>query len=412
MLPQTTALRKIAGLRKRIKGIQGGQGAGKTFSILMLLINHAYSKSNKEIFIASEELSKMRITVIKDFIGVMNAFKIFDPKCWVDGTLYRFDNGSFIKFIGLDKEDIGKGLRSDIIFVNEANKIKFDTYRELTSRAQQVFIDFNPNRKFWFHNEIMTRDDCDFLKLTYLDNEQLSVTETKEILRYKERGYDAEGNIINQYWANMWRVYGLGEVGQVEGRIYNWKPIAYNDYLKIPKRQYYGVDWGKVDPFAVVECKYSDGNLYVHEMNYASENEMERNMPSHQLQSIRANDNGEHEGLIGWLFTKLNIEKSSAIVCDNNRPTKILSLRNAGWDYAIAVGGKSKLLDRIGILSGMNIFYTDCSKNIETEQENYCYSKDRHGVVQEEPIDQDNHTIDAIAYCCQYMFDEGVIKTI
>lgn len=408
----TKALRKIAALRKRIKGIQGGQGAGKTFSILMLLVNHAYSNPNKEIFIASEELSKMRITVIKDFINIMRLFDIFNPTLWVDGTLYRFDNGSFIKFIGLDKADIGKGLRSDIMFVNEANKIKFDTYRELTSRAKQIFIDFNPNAKFWFHTEVEPRNDCDFIKLTFEDNEFLSKEERGEIMRYKEKGFNTDGTIKSQYWANMWRVYGLGEVGQVEGRIYNWKPIPLETYQAIEKRVYIGCDWGKVDPFAIVECKYHDGNLYVHELNYESENEIERRLSPTELHQIKAGSTEENEGLIGWVFNRVNVKKNTIIVCDNNRPNKIISLRRSGWEYAVAVGGKSKLLDRIGMLNGLNVFYTDASKNIEFEQENYCYSKDKFGAIQEEPTDQNNHTIDAIAYAVQQMFGDGIIKNV
>src|SRR5882757_3677908 len=184
-LQATTALRKISALRKKIWCIQGGQGAGKSVSILIILANHASNNLNKEIFIASDELSKMRITIIKDFIKVMQSFGIFDRSRWTDGVLYRFANGSFIRFIGLDKEDIGKGLRSDVIFVNEANKVKFDTYRELTSRAKRVIIDFNPNKRFWFQNEVLTRDDCDFIKLTYKDNEYLSIEEKNEILGYK-----------------------------------------------------------------------------------------------------------------------------------------------------------------------------------------------------------------------------------
>lgn len=408
----TTALRKIASLRKRIKGIQGGQGAGKTYAILILLINHASSNVNKEIFIASEELSKMRITVIKDFVSILKGFGIYKKEYFTDGTMYRFPSGSFIKFIGLDKEDIGKGLRSDIVFVNEANKIKFDAYRELTSRAKQIFIDFNPNKKFWFHTEVMPRNDCDFIKLTYKDNEYLSKEEVSEILRYKERGYDKEGNVINQYWANMWRVYGLGEIGQVEGRIYTWQPIPYDKYLQINKKIYYASDWGKVDPWAIVELKYSDGTLYVHELNYSSENEIERNLSPAQKSQIHAADDGDHEGLMGWMFKKLKIPYSGIIVCDNNRVNKILSLRRSGWEYAVGVKGKSKVIERIGTLAGLNIVYTDCSKNIEYEQENYCYDKDKFGVMQEEPIDQDNHTIDAITYGVEFMFKEGIIKNL
>lgn len=429
ILQPTTALRKITSLKKRIRGIQGGQGAGKTIAILMLLVNHASSQPNKEIFVASDELSKMRITVIKDFLKVMMGFGIFNRNHWIDGTLYRFPNGSFIKFIGLDKEDIGKGLRSDVMFVNEANKIKFDTYRELTSRAKQIFIDFNPNKKFWFHTEIQIRNDCDFIKLTYLDNEFLGREERAEILRYKERGYAQNeiGNyavnekgelvVINQYWANMWRVYGLGEVGQVEGRIYTWQSIPYEQYLKIDKQEVVGNDWGKVDPWAVVGLKYHDGNLYCDEKNYASENEIERELPQTVLHQIRGSetiqaDGEKHDGLVSWKFKQFGIPYEAIIVCDNNRPNKIRSLRRAGWEYALAVGGKTDLINRIGILSGLNIFFTDRSKNIEYEQETYCYDKDSSGVLLEKPIDQDNHTIDAIAYGTSYMFSSGIIKNI
>ena len=410
----TTALRKISSLKKKIWGIQGGQGAGKTYSILLLIINHCIVNKKKEVYIVSAELSKMRDTVIKDFVNIC---RFLNVKVSFTGLINGspradFDSGSFVRFIGLDKEDVGKGLRSDIVFVNEANKTNFNTYRELTSRAKRIIIDFNPNKKFWFHNEILTRDDCDFLKLTFKDNEFLSNEERNEILRYKEKGFDNNGNVINQYWANMWRVYGLGEVGQVEGRIYNWKSISYEDYLKINKDVYYGVDWGKVDPFAIVEVKYNDGTLYVHEKNYKSENEIERELTQTQLHQIKAGDNEEQEGLMGWLFSKLNISKNCIISCDNNRPNKIRSLRRSGWERAVAVGGKTDLINRIAILSGLDIIYTDCSKNIEYEQENYCYSKDNAGTLQEKPIDQDNHTIDAIAYIVQKLFELGIIKII
>lgn len=409
-LQQTTALRKIAGLTKRIWCIQGGQGAGKTFAILMLLVNHACSQAGKEIFVASDELSKMRITVIKDFLKVMMGFGIFDRSKWVDGTLYRFPNGSFIRFLGLDKEDIGKGLRSDIMFVNEANKTKFDTYRELTSRAKRVIIDFNPNKKFWAHQEVIIRNDCDFIKLTYLDNEFLGQEERNEILRYKERGFAADGiTVINQYWANMWRVYGLGETGQVEGRIYNWNSVPYDQYLSLGKVEVIGNDWGKVDPWGVVGLKYHDGSLYVDEKNYQSENEIERELSQQQLHTIRGYD---EEGLVAWKFKSFGIKYDQTISCDNNRPTKILSLRNSGWEYAVAVGAKMDLINRIGLLSGLNIFYTDRSKNIEHEQENYCYDKDTAGVLLEKPVDQDNHLIDAIAYGVSQMFKDGIIKNI
>jgi phage terminase large subunit len=421
-IQQTTALRKIANLKKRIWCIQGGQGAGKTVAILILLVNHASSNAGREIFVASDELSKMRITVIKDFLKVMIGFGIFDRSRWVDGTLYRFANGSFIRFIGLDKEDIGKGLRSDVMFVNEANKCKFDTYRELTARAKRVIIDFNPNKKFWAHREVITRDDCDFLKLTYLDNEFLGVEERNEILRYKERGFakvpetgdwavneKGELVVINQYWANMWTVYGLGIPGQVEGRIFNWTKIPTEKYTSLNKQEVIGNDWGKVDPWGVAGLKYDDGTLYVDEKNYKSENEIERELSQQQLHTIRGYD---EEGLVAWKFKQFGIKYDQNISCDNNRPTKILSLRNAGWEYAVAVGAKMDLINRIGLLSSLNICYTDRSPNIEFEQETYAYDKDKNGILLETPIDQDNHLIDGIAYGVSLMFKLGIIRNV
>ena len=118
MIQATTSLKKIAALKKRIWCIRGSQGSAKTYSILTLLINHASSKPDKEIFIVSAELTKMRNTVIKDFVKLMKLIGIYSDDRFLAGTLYRFPNGSFIKFIGLDKEDVGKGLRCDIVYFN------------------------------------------------------------------------------------------------------------------------------------------------------------------------------------------------------------------------------------------------------------------------------------------------------
>ena len=268
----TTALRKIAALRKKIRVIQGGQGAGKTISILMLLINHASGNPNKEIIIASAELTKMRLTVIKDFIKVMKSFGIYSDYNFVNGTLYRFPNGSFIKFVGLDKEDIGKGLRGDVFYLNEADKVNFETYREIASRFKNIYIDYNPNAKFWVHDEVIIRDDCDYLNLTFLDNEYLDAAERDEILLYFEKGYGIKwtNNVqskdypepISKYWANKWRVYGLGEVGIIEGAVFeNWEII--DEIPKDAKLLGGGIDFGYVNPAAAVNVyKLNDEYIF------------------------------------------------------------------------------------------------------------------------------------------------------
>src|SRR5678815_1707339 len=98
---------------------QGGQGAGKTYSLVAMLIDLALWQK-MEIIIASEELTKMRRTVIKDFTAILSKGGRFDSNSFRMGTEYTFGNGSVISFIGLDKDDVGKGLRCDILYINEA----------------------------------------------------------------------------------------------------------------------------------------------------------------------------------------------------------------------------------------------------------------------------------------------------
>ncbi len=415
MLQQTTALRKIASLKKRIWVIQGGQGAGKTFSILILIANYAQANPNKEIFIASQELTKMRITVIKDFINVMKLVGIYDPDRFTSGTFYRFPNGSFIKFIGLDKEDLGKGLRSDLVYVNEANKITFEAYRELTSRAQRVILDFNPNNQFWAHDEVLTREDAQHLILTYNDNEFLSQQERYEIELNKIRAfhdpnmepYDFPANIKSKYWRNKWNVYGLGVVGSNPNRIFDWDQCEDKFFQELEAKSYFASDWGVVDPWAVLEAKYSDGRLYLNEKNYESENEIKSRLTTTELGQVNATE----EGLVRWKFDRLGIPKNAMILCDNNRPSKVMALRQAGYDYAITAS-KVEIIEGINLLEKLKVYYTKSSKNIQYEQENYCRKVDRYGIVLEEAEDINNHLIDDARYIALFLRAQGIIKVI
>ena len=366
----TTALKKIASLRSKIRVVQGGQGAGKTISILMLLINHASSNEDREIFIVSAELTKMRLTVIKDFVKVMKSFGIYDESRFSAGTLYRFPNGSFIKFIGLDKEDVGKGLRSDVVYFNEANKVDFESYREMASRAKLIYIDYNPNAEFWVHSEILTREDHDFLVLTFQDNEFLDQEEKKEILLYRERGFDENGNEVNKYWANKWRVYGLGQVSHVEGVIFtNWQEGETPKHLPVV----YGMDFGYVhDPTTLVRVARKDSNIYVHEILYAKE------LSTEQIAKV----------------IKDNTEKDQLIVADSAEPRLIDELYYKDINIVKCRKGRDSVRFGIQKLLESNIIVTPTSDNLIRELRNYTWGDKKSNT----PIDGWDHCIDAIRY--------------
>lgn len=209
----TTALNKISGLTKKIRGVQGGQGAGKTIAILIILIDYASRYEKKEIYIVSEEFSKMRDTCIKDFRKIMGSFNLYNSNNFIAEKLYRFPNSSFIKFLSTDKDDVGKGLRSDVVYFNEANKLEYEAYRQFASRSKNIFIDFNPDREFWYHEKIKKRNDCEHIELNFEDNEFISEEELSEILSYRNEAYFEDGSVKSDYFLNLWQVYGLGQLG-------------------------------------------------------------------------------------------------------------------------------------------------------------------------------------------------------
>jgi len=95
------------------------------------------------------------------------------------------------------------------------------------------------------YTEIMNNPkmDVDFITLTYKDNEALDKNIIKSI----------ESRKGNEQW---WRVYGLGLLGEVEGRIYtDW---AITDKVTHNARLWrYGMDFGySNDPTAIIAIYY------------------------------------------------------------------------------------------------------------------------------------------------------------
>lgn len=380
----TTALRKIAGMiekgrnaGKRIFVVRGGQGAGKTIAMLMLIINSASSKEDREWIIASEELTKMRDSVIKDFLKVIKAFGIFKPERWNKSEFtYHFPNGSTIKFRPMDKDDAGKGVRVYGVYFNEVNKITFEAYNQYASRAELVLADYNPDAPFFIDDEVIPRKDCSFLQLTFKDNEHLHEVERDEILGYYQRGYNAAGEIINKYWANKWKVYGLGEIGSLIGAVFSdWEIIP-----DIPKEAHLrsgGLDFGYTnDPTAIVAVYEWNGCEIWDEVAYET-----------GLSNKKISDK-----------IKASALQSARIYCDGAEPKSVDDLKSLRVK-AIGVAGADKdILFGIEKMQEKRILVTQRSVNIISNLRDYVWATNRNGKAINEPIDKHNHAIDAARY--------------
>ena len=387
----TTATNKIAGMRKMVKIVQGGQGAGKTFSILLILINHAISVPNQEIFIASAELSKMKRTVIKDYKKLLNwVIRNYGVQCNPKDNyiLTEFANGSFINFISADKADIGKGLRSDVFFINEANKCNFEFYQAIASRSGNIYIDFNPDREFWVHSELLAENKTQFIKLTFQDNEALGENERESILDYKRKGYNEDGTIKNEYWANKWRVYGLGEIGiQVDAVFQNYSIIEAEN-INLRELLGFGLDFGfSPDPCAMVAMYKYEGKIVFEEWIYKNSLSI---TDLRNLMRTLIEQNG-YDADAFW--------QNTLILCDSASPAYIQELRQNGFSRAYAC---AKPIDAkkvaINELNANGFCVSSRSKNLIDELQKYTYRRDKDGKQTDVTSEKDDHLIDAMRY--------------
>ncbi|MEC4050654.1 phage terminase large subunit [Flavobacterium sp. SUN046] len=368
---------------KRIRVIQGGQGASKTFTILLKIIDQCILREDTSCTIFQYELTKMKRTVIRDFKKIMKETNNWVPSEWNgSSSTYTFSNGSYIEFVGLSDAEIGKGFRRDIVYFNEANKgILFESYQQVASRAKIVYIDFNPDREFWVHREVLIDENAEFIIINFTHNECLPQNEVDSILDYKKKGfinpdlenYDIPSNIKSEYWANKWRVYGLGLVGTLEGQIYKWQVIQ-----SIPPEAEllsYGLDFGFNDPTVLVELyKYGSGYI-INERLYKDKLD-----PEDLKREILA----------------LNLNSKITIRADGSRPELIKSIEKL--KLSIEPVDKNQKNDRILLLSAENIQVTRSSTNVIREMSGYVWKKAPDGSNKDVPIEIDDHSMDAALY--------------
>lgn len=378
----TTSIKKLRKLSKRIKVIPGGTSAGKTFGILPILIDRATRRSNLEISVVSESVPHLRKGALKDFLKIMKITGRYIDAHWNRTLLtYTFSNGSYIEFFSADQEDKVRGPRRNILYLNECNNVNFETYHQLAIRTDiEIWLDFNPTTEFWVHNELQNDEDVEFLTLTYKDNEALSESIVKEIEKAKVKAFFDpdkdqlfnENNIKNNYWANWWRVYGMGQVGSLEGVIFdNWNVIK-----KIPteaKLVGVGLDFGYTnDPTAIVEVYEWNGKRLLNEVCYKTK---------------MLNDD------IAKLLTSYPI-----VYADSAEPKSIDEIKRHSVVIKGVTKGKDSIMFGIQIMQQNEYLITENSTNLIKEFRSYTWATDRAGKKLNKPIDDFNHGIDAVRY--------------
>lgn len=369
MFQRTTAQHKIARLRKRVRVVQGGTSSSKTYTIIPMLITFANQEPNQVISIVSESIPHLRRGAMRDFINILTDTGLYVDSAFNKSNLiYEFPNGSIIEFFSADQHDRLRGARRDVLFINECNNVDFESYHQLAIRTKKfIYLDYNPTSEFWVHTELIGDKDTDFIVLTYKDNEALDPAIVKEIEKARDK---AE---TSQYWANWWKVYGLGEVGSLQGTIYNnWKQI---DTIPQDARLLgIGLDFGySVDPTAAVAIYKYNQQYIVDEILYLKE-QSNRDIYNH--------------------LSRYNV----MTVCDSAEPKSIAELQSYGLKCMGAVKGQGSITFGIQLVQQQDILVTSHSTNLIKELRGYVWETDKTGRQTGDPVDANNHLMDAMRY--------------
>lgn len=366
MYQETTATKKIAKLRKRIRAVQGGTSASKTISILLYLIARAQSDKTATLTsVISESIPHLKRGAIRDFQNILKAHNYWIEDRWnVQDSTYTFETGSKIEFFSADQSAKLRGARRDRLFINEANNVPFDAFEQLEVRTKEfIFLDWNPVSTFWFYEEVEgKRSDVELIILTYRDNEALDQQIIQAIEARKGR-------------ASWWRVYGEGLLGEVEGRIYTgWSTI--DDVPHEARLERFGLDFGySNDPTAIVAVYYYNGGYILDEIAF------QKGLSNKQIADII-----------------LNQEKKVLTIADSAEPKSIDEIRSYGILIQPTVKGKDSVTQGIQLVQDQQISVTKRSINVIKEYRNYLWIIDKDGRMLNEPDHLWSHSMDAIRY--------------
>jgi phage terminase large subunit len=313
-------------------------------------------------------------------------------------------NGYQILFSGLDdlqklKSIVPKRGALTDIWIEEATQTERDDVKELLKRQRggsedtpkRLTLTFNPILKtHWIYQEYFSRvawaDDqtvyqapeLSILKTIYKDNAFLTAADKADL-----------ENESDEYYYNVYTLGNWGVLGDVIFK--NWRVEDLSGMLDQFTNHRNGLDFGfSSDPAAVAVTHYDRA----HETIYLYGELYERGLTNDVLAQ-------ETKILIGGDYVR----------CDSAEPKSIAELRLCGVRAIPAEKGKDSVIFGIQWLQQQTIVIDKNCINARNEFSIYHWKKDKDGNSIRQPIDKNNHLIDAVryAYDDEYMRADSTV---
>jgi phage terminase large subunit len=300
---------------KRVTQHIGGTRSGKTYAIVQWLIVRAIQEK-QDITIVRKTVPSLKRTVMKDFKDIMLAIGIFKEDSYNQSErYYKFDNGSVISFLNTDDPEKLRGVKSDILFIDEASEVDEESYFQLSIRCSgPIILALNPTISPY--HWIRQMDDCERFVTTYKDNPYLpkEMVNAIEQLEFKNPKY--------------WTIYGKGEYAPNDKAIFNFQIV---DAIPICELVAFGMDFGfSNDPTTLVAVHKQGDMLYLRELMY---------------------DTGLVTNDIIKKLDSFNVGKTTEIWCDSADPRLIEEIYRSGFNAKAVKKGPDSIKFGIGVLT-------------------------------------------------------------
>jgi len=358
----TITFENLLDSQNRVTQHIGGTRSGKTYAVLQFLIVQAIE--NKEtITIVRKTIPSLKRTVIKDFKDILTGLNIWqDENFNITDRIYNLYD-STIQFLSTDDADKLRGIKSTILFIDEASEIDEESYFQLSIRTSgKIILAYNPTISPY--HWLRQMQDCERYITTYKNNVYLPKEMVKAIeeLEYKNPKY--------------WKIYGKGEFAANDKAIFQFELVDDIDGDFVA----FGFDFGfSSDPNALVAVYKKGDELYLEELLY------EKGMVTSDIVNK---------------LDKLDINKSHEIWCDSSEPRLIEEIYRSGFNAKPVTKGKDSIKFGIGVMQNYKINILKTSQNLINEMYGYQYITDKHGYTTDQPEGGLDHLIDAARYAC------------
>jgi len=350
---------------KRVIALQGGTRSGKTYSALQWIIRQCLTYKGITVSIVRKTLPALKTSAMRDFFEILNSIEEYSESNHnkTENTYNLNDN--LVEFFSLDDAAKVRGRKRDLLFINEANELELEDWRQLIFRTTgRIIIDYNPSDfEHWIYEQVIPREDCGLIITTYKDNPHLPLSLKKEIesLELADPEY--------------WKIFGLGQRGQLKGLVFN----NFTEGYTIPQDATfigYGLDWGfSNDPTAIVSFYKFNQELYIREELY------ERGLTNQDVADK---------------LRSIGVERRDEIFADSAEPKSIEEVYRLGFNIKPTAKGKDSIINSIDILRRYRLNLI--GSNLIREFRTYKWKIDKSGHQLNEPIDFNNHLVDASRY--------------